>query len=154
MLLAQSLAAQKKYKEAITKYDEVLAGDAGGDKRVEREKQAACSAEPPLSLAQARWTSRSRRFKMIDSATGDDDLFYARAYNALGSCYRMAGQNKEALLAFLHTDLLYSQYAEEDAEALANLARLWTDLNQGNRGAATLRTLKDKYPYSTSAQNR
>ena len=154
VLLAQSLVGQKKYKEAISKFDDVLAASAD-NKQAEQEKQSAALGRAAAMAATGKVEESIKAIlKMIEAAPSDDDQFYARAYNALGACYQLAGKNKEALLAYLHTNLLYSQYPTEDAEALAALSRLWTDVNQGNRGANALRTLKEKYPYSAAAQGK
>jgi tetratricopeptide (TPR) repeat protein len=149
VLLAQSLASQKKYKEAIAKFDDVLAANAGNNKQAEHEKQTAALGRATAIGATGKPEESIKAIqKMIDGAANEDDQFYAKAYNALGTCYQMAGKNKEALLAFLHTNLLYAQFPEEDAEALFNLSRLWSEVNQGNRGARALATLHEKYPYS------
>ena len=57
----------------------------------------------------------------------------ARAYNVLGTAQRQAGRTKEALLAFLHVDILYSSVPHAHAEALANLADLWQQLHRSDR---------------------
>ena len=51
----------------------------------------------------------------------------AMAYNALGTALRKAGKPKEAILAFLHVHLSYSTLPDLDAEAVANLVKLFTE---------------------------
>jgi len=59
---------------------------------------------------------------VIAKADPENQELYARAYVALGNCYKAAGKPKDALLAFLEVDLLYPTSPEQHAEALANLA--------------------------------
>jgi tetratricopeptide (TPR) repeat protein len=153
VLLARSLQSQKKYQEAISKYDEILAMDAEG-KDVDREKSTARLGRA-ISLAGSGKSAEAIKLlqQLIEKAgDADGDEYYARAYNALGTCYKSAGKNKDALQAFLHTDLMYSKAPAEHAEALANLAVLWPEVNQGNRGKEAIKTLKEKYPLSEWAK--
>lgn len=49
----------------------------------------------------------------------------AAGYNTLGQCYEESGRTTDALLAYLHTDLLFPEDATTHAEALYHLAALW-----------------------------
>jgi hypothetical protein len=69
----------------------------------------------------------------------------ARAYNALGTAYAKASKKKEAILAFLHTDLLYFQDPDAHAEALYNLANLFQETNKSDRSLEARNTLKQRY---------
>ena len=88
---------------------------------------------------------------VIAKADPENQELHARAYNILGNCYLTASKKKEALLAFLHVDLLYSRFPEQHAEALANLATLWADLDKADRAAQARDLLKEKYPNSAWA---
>ena len=72
----------------------------------------------------------------------------AQAYNTLGTALRKAGKPQDALLAFLHVDVLYFASAEDHAEALANLAQLWNEVQKPERAAQALQTLKTRYKNS------
>ena len=72
----------------------------------------------------------------------------ARAYNVLGTAYRQTGRTQEALLAFLHVDVLYPSVPEAHAEALANLADLWQQVHQNERANRARKTLEEEYPDS------
>lgn len=154
-LIGRSLAAQKKYKEAIDKLDAVLADAKNhAGKEVESEAMAA-TLDRATCLAGTGKVDEGIKIAqdIIDHAPKDDQELHARAYDALGTCYRMAGKKKEALLAFLHVDLLYSGVADQHAEALANLSTLWIEVNKRERGMQARERLKDRYPYSQWAQN-
>jgi hypothetical protein len=85
---------------------------------------------------------------VIAKADAEDGELHARAYNAKGSALVAAGKKKEALLAYLHVDLLFSSYPEQHAEALANLSALWKEVDQVNRANQAAATLRQEYPSS------
>ena len=70
---------------------------------------------------------------------------HARAYNTLGTALRKAGRDREALLAFLHVDVLYFALPEAHAEALANLAQLWDAMHKTERAVRTRAILDEQY---------
>jgi tetratricopeptide (TPR) repeat protein len=76
----------------------------------------------------------------------------ARAFNALGDCYRKKGANKDALLEYLKVDLLFSSVPDAHAEALYNLSQLWNEVQHPERARAALETLKKRY--ATSRWNK
>jgi len=82
---------------------------------------------------------------IIDKSEPLTDELYAKAYNTLGLAYRKAGRSKEALLAFLHTDLLYSTSREDHVEALRNLVELWNALQKPDRAAQAQTVLTQQY---------
>ena len=82
---------------------------------------------------------------VLETADPEDAPLVARAYNVLGTAHRQAGRTQEALLAFLHVDLLYPSVADAHAEALANLAELWQQIHKMDRAR---RALEDDYPDS------
>ena len=85
---------------------------------------------------------------MIDGADPEDAETLAPAYNTLGDCLRAAGNPRDALFAYLHTDILYPSQADEHARALAAIAQLWRVLNRGDRSSAVIERLKAEYPNS------
>jgi tetratricopeptide (TPR) repeat protein len=152
VLIGRAQVAQKAYDKAIAKFDEVLAATGDG-KEVGRQKLAA-SLGKALALAGAGKTDEATRSieEIIAKADPENQELHARAYNALGSCLVAAGKKKEALLAFLHVDLLYARFPDQHAEALANLATLWNEVDKADRAAQAASQLKEKYPNSAWAQ--
>ena len=71
---------------------------------------------------------------------------------ALGNCYEKARQNKEALFAFLHVDVLYNTVPEVHAEALAHLVPLWKAVGQEERSREARETLLQRYANSRWAK--
>ena len=63
--------------------------------------------------------------KIIDENNSQEKpVLFAKAYNALGTCYLKANKPQDALLAFLHVDLLFNQDPDAHAEALYHLSSL------------------------------
>ena len=87
---------------------------------------------------------------VIKAAPPEDAATQAAAHNALGDCLKAAGRPKEALYAYLHTDLLFSKERDEHARALAQIAQLWRDpqLNRPDRAEEVIERLKQEYPRS------
>ncbi len=74
-----------------------------------------------------------------------DGKLFARAYNALGNCYLEQKRPKEALMAFLETDLLFFSDSDAHAEALSHLAPLWDERGQADRATDARNKLRDRY---------
>ena len=83
--------------------------------------------------------------KIIQDADPEQKELHARAYNALGSCYEKAGQTKDALLAYLHVDVLYNTVPEAHAEALAHLVPLWQAVGQEEQARQARQQLQERY---------
>ena len=95
--------------------------------------------------------------KMVEQVILDADPeqkeLHARAYNALGNCYQRAGQTTDALLAYLHVDVLYSSVPDAHAEALANLVPLWQSIGQDARRRGATMSKKSTTP-GASGRNK
>ncbi|MGC4006828.1 MAG: hypothetical protein QM811_28355 [Pirellulales bacterium] len=61
----------------------------------------------------------------IEQIPAGDDESQARAHVTLGNIYIDQKQYEDALLAFMKVELVYPQYSDQRAEALARLAVLW-----------------------------
>ena len=90
--------------------------------------------------------------RVIKSNDSKDIELFARAYNALGQAFTATGNSEAALDAFLHTDLLFHRDKERHAEALYNLASLWSKTNKPAEATKARQTLKERYKLSLWAQ--
>ena len=70
---------------------------------------------------------------VIQASPPEDFAAQSAAYNTLGDCLRAAGKPKDALLAYLHTDVLYAKDKEQHPRALAQIAQLWRELKREDR---------------------
>lgn len=86
--------------------------------------------------------------QVIAEAPAEDAPAQAPAYNALGDCLLAGNRPKEALLAYLHTDLLYSKDKEEHPRALRQIELLFRRLGQTSRADEYAQRLKQDYPNS------
>lgn len=92
--------------------------------------------------------AESRARQLIDAADPADTEALAHAYNALGDCLRAAGKPKDALIAYLHNDILFDSVSNEHARALAAITQLWRTLEKPDRAEQTLSKLATAYPRS------
>lgn len=81
---------------------------------------------------------------MKNTPEGNAELF-GRAYNALGACFLKSGKQKDALMAYLHTDVLFYGNPDVHAEALYHLGKLWAEVNQQDRAVDARNLLTSRY---------
>lgn len=146
--VGRMLAAQGKFPEALEKYDAVAKDVSNAQTAAYKQQavvgRAVCLAEtgkPDEAIA----LITDDKTGVIATNDPKETQLMARAYNALGTAYSKAGKKKDAILAFLHTDLLYFQDPDAHAEALYNLANLFQDTNKPDRSIEARNTLKQRY---------
>lgn len=146
--IGRSLQAQGKHQEAIAQFDEATKIDADG-KAAESMVLAAQigKAKSNLELGNVDEGIQSLR-KLVQTAPAEDVASHALAYNALGEAYQKQGKVKEALYAYLHTDVLYNQAADQHAEALYHLKDLWREVNREERAKEAAEMLSTRYASS------
>ncbi len=149
--LARTLIDQKKPDEAKPLFDSVASakGTTPTEKAAILEAMLG-QAECLQAKGQGPQAAEILQ-KVVAEATAADHRILAQAYLQLGSIYSADSQkNKEALLAYLHVDVIPSLAAESDlhAEALYNLAKLWPSVGQPGRGAEASAKLQSDYPSS------
>ena len=89
--------------------------------------------------------------EIIMRSAADDTRLQAEAYVRQGDCYAaMEGREKDAVMAYLHLDVIPSLSVEQDlhAEALYQLAQLWPQLGQPARADMAVGKLQSLYPNS------
>ena len=146
VLQANALVASQRYDDALKKYDEALAtslddAEARQQKLYATLGKAVCLAH--TGQAQVGIDSVLKIIEENDSR--ENPLLFARAYNALGTCYLKANKPQDALLAFLHVDLLFNQDPNEHAEALYYLSDLWRTVNKAERSIQARSVLENRY---------
>ncbi|ADV63878.1 hypothetical protein Isop_3316 [Isosphaera pallida ATCC 43644] len=101
-------------------------------------------------LAAARKFEEARRTveEVIAGADPEDAATLAAAHNTLGDCLIAENRPKDALMNFLHVDILYSSEREQHARALAAIVALWNTLGKPERAREVLGKLKSEYPQS------
>jgi tetratricopeptide (TPR) repeat protein len=145
VLLGRTLQAQGKHAEAIEKFDSVLASP--DESSAAKEQKLSATLGKAVSLAEVKQLDQAVALieQMILDTDPEQKELQARAYNALGESYQRAGRTKDALLAFLHVDVLYSTVPDAHAEALSHLVTLWDAVGQAERGRQARQTLNEQY---------
>lgn len=150
--MGRALMAEGKNSEALNAFENVLAKQSQDD----LSQAQHLAAKMGKAAALAAMKKNDDALKLIESVIHqvdpEDAAAMARAYNVLGNALRQGGKNKEAVLAFLHVDLLYSSVPDAHAEALYNLAELWDELHKTDRAARARQILEQQYPNSPWAQ--
>ncbi len=145
VLQGRALAAAEKYAEAGALFDQVLSNGLSTPDAVDQKMQATVGKAVCLSAT----GQPDQGIKMIEDLIAKNDpsdaALFGRAYNALGACYVKSGQTQNALLAYLHTSLLFFADPQAHAEALYYLAQLWDEVNKADRAVRDRSLLSTRY---------
>jgi tetratricopeptide (TPR) repeat protein len=149
--IGRALVGEKKYDEALEKFKAVSSSEqstaeANRQKNLAAVGRAVCQAETGKAdegIAALQ--------DLINKNDPQDSVLFARAYNALGRGYLKQNKPKDAVLAYLHTDVLFYNDADAHAEALYHLSKLWSDINKSDRALAARSTLRERYAGSVWA---
>ncbi len=90
--------------------------------------------------------------EVISKSSESESQTLARAWVLKGDCMRGKNLPKDALMAYLHVDVLYASEPAAHAEALYRLANLWGPAGQQARAEEALALLTTRYPNSTWAK--
>jgi tetratricopeptide (TPR) repeat protein len=152
--MGRMLSAQGKHDEALQRFDAVVNDSVNTAETQPLKQQAVVGRAVALAetgKAEEAIQSLTEAKGVIATNDPKDAKLMSRAYNALGNAYLKNGRKKEALLAYLHTDLLYFNEPDAHAEALYHLAGLWADVNKADRSVDARNTLKSRYAGSVWA---
>jgi tetratricopeptide (TPR) repeat protein len=153
LLVGQSYQTQEKHNLAQAEFEKVLqqaTEPSVANSSVVQEQKLAAQLGKAISQAATGAVDVALETvkQVIAQADPEDARLQGQAYNALGECYLNIGDQKAALYAFLHVDLLYSKVPELHAQALSQLARLWPVLGYELRGRDARQKLNKWYPAS------
>jgi len=151
-LLGSALLAQGKSEEARKAFTEAITASADSveAKRYQKMSKVAIN-RCDIAEDKAPAAIESLRKMVDDSDTTDSELF-AGIYNALGIAHQKSGKNEEAVLDFLHTDLLFSTNPDLHAEALYHLSQLFGPIGDPQRAADAKSRLQSRYSNSPWAK--
>lgn len=145
ILKADLLTERGKPEEAL----KLLATTKSKIPKKSELERVAQSVQINALVAQKDFAEAEKQVRiLIDSAEPNDYSALAPAYNALGDCLRAAGKPKDAIIAYLHTEILYEKSANEHAKSLASITQLWRILDKPDRAEQTLNKLATTYPRS------
>jgi tetratricopeptide (TPR) repeat protein len=145
VLRAKVLARQGRFEESLSELDRLIASLPD---RSTAQREARLAKAESLVGAKKFKDAEALARQVIADAPAEDAAAQSAAYNTLGDCLRAANHTKEALLAYLHTDLLYSKDKQEHPRALAQIEKLFRMLKQDGRADEYAQRLKQEYPRS------
>jgi len=138
----QSDAAAKMFDEAIA-----AAGPSGSE---QTRKYEAMLGKARALAAQGQ---HSEALTVLDEVTAkapaDATALQAEAYVLQGNSLQALNRNKEAVLAYLHVDILFPRESGFHAESLYHMARLWKTVQSPERGLDAENKLTTAYPNSS-----
>jgi tetratricopeptide (TPR) repeat protein len=145
VLKARVFNRRGQFDQAIAGLDKIL---TGVPKDSARYREAQLARAESLSGLKKFDEAEATVLDVIKTAPAEDAEAQASAYNTLGDCLRAADKPKDALRAYLHTDILYAKDKEQHARALAQIAQLWRTLRRDDRAEEIVERLKQEYPNS------
>jgi len=134
-----------KADEGLAKFEAAIAADLSTPEAKQLKMLATAGKASCLAESGKVEEAVALATKIIADSDPSDTRVFARANNALGLCHLKANRPKDALLAFLQTDLLFYQDSDAHAEALYHLAKLWDQMAKADRATAARKTLSERY---------
>jgi tetratricopeptide (TPR) repeat protein len=150
VLIGWTHLQQNQPDEAIKVFDVALADRAVGPS-AEAQQRLASVGKAACFVAKGQ---AAEAVKMLETVIANcpPEALDARMYNVLGKARATNKDPNEAVMAYLHIDLMYAQDPAEHAEALGNLKELWKQIGQPERGEEAGRRLQRLYPTSQWAK--
>lgn len=147
ILNGKALIAQKKYAEAQKSFADVVQladQEKGKTAGAEDEKVAAILGNADCLANEGKVDDAIKQVQdVIKGLDPENEPLQAEANLTLGNCYVKKEATKDAILAFLHVDIVYPSQTQARIAALRQLAVLWEKLGKADRSAAATQTLKD-----------
>jgi tetratricopeptide (TPR) repeat protein len=151
-LMGSALLSLGKTEEAKKAFNEAVAAsaDSASAKKYQKLSKVAINrcdvldGKIPAAIESLR--------KIVEEGDATDSQLFAATYNALGLAHQKDGKNQEAVLDFLHTDLLFQSETEMHAEALYYLSQLFATIGDPQRAADAKSRLQSLYPNSIWAK--
>ena len=142
------LLSEKKLDEAAAEYEAVIADFSPTSPLEESIKsEARHSAQvTQIMIAQKKFDEALKLLEEVIAKTPAEDIkVNAEAFLRQGDCLREQGNDKDALLAYLHVDVLFRSEKAVHAEALYRLSQLWDKVGQKARGEEARELLRSEY---------
>jgi tetratricopeptide (TPR) repeat protein len=152
LLVGRMLQVQGKHDEALKRFDGLIGAKVKDPGVVEAQRLAKLAKAQSLAATGDLEGGLNVARDAIRAADERDAAAMAAGYNALGRCYEAAQRPKDALFAFLHTDLLFNSDPATHAEALSHLGVLWNTAGKPEAGRDALARLQRQYAASPQAR--
>jgi len=146
VLKARLLSRRGDHAGAVAELDKLIS--ALPDKSV-RQREAKLAKAESLAGGQKFEDAETIVREVIAASPAEDVAAQSAAYNTLGDCLVAAKHYRDAVLAYLHTDLLYAKDKEEHPRALFQLSRMFREIGNTVRAEEYAQRLKQEYPRSS-----
>jgi tetratricopeptide (TPR) repeat protein len=145
LLSADAYVGAGNFDEAKTRYAYVVRDNNVAGQEVQQMKDLAAVGVARCKAKDDPATAIKDLEEIIKKGDPADSRLFGKAYNAMGNCYLTNSKTQDALLAFLHTHVLFYSDADMHAEALYHLGNLWAEVNQADRAVDARNLLKQRY---------
>jgi len=152
--LARTALEQSQWDNAQTQLDAIAAHEANDNQSQEIKLIAKSLSARVLAEKNQIPQAVALLEEIIKNESDERTRVFANVYNSLGFVYMRAGDAKNALLAFLHTDQLYANETELHAEALYHLSAIWAQINDADRANRSKQALSQQYRNSLWASKK
>lgn len=153
LLAGRMLQVQGKHDDALKRFDGLIGASSNDSGVIETQRLAKLAKAESLAAMGELEAGLKMVRDVIRAADEREVATIAAGYNALGRCYEAADQGKDALYAYLHTDLLFNSDPATHAEALSHLGPLWLDAGKPNAAREALARLKRQYAATPQARS-
>ena len=136
----------EKKADAARKNFETVIATTDDSPQTERQKSVAKIGLALCLVVEQKYDESIKALEAIARESGSEDSsFQALVYNSLGSAYDRSDKPRDAVLAYMHTDILFSAARSEHIRALTELARLWKKIQRNDRAEDVASRLKELY---------
>ena len=143
--LGMAEVSEGKADDARKNFDMVIAS-TDDSPQAERQKSIARIGLALCLVAEKKFDEAIKALEEIAREAGSEDSsFQALVYNSLGSAYDQADKPRDAVLAYMHTDILFSAARSEHIKALMELSKLWRKIQRVDRAEEVVGRLKEQY---------
>ncbi len=146
------LLRKDELREAQGLFEEVVGQAARTDAEKARQFEARLGLATCLQRQNQFEKAADALDEIIKEAPARDAKTMGEAYLRKGDNLLAAGKKEDALLAYLHVDVLFSAEKDLHAEALYRLANLWNEIGKPSRAAEARSKLISAYPNSEWAK--
>ena len=136
----------KDHEKALTQLDKVIGLNAQTTATARTQMLAKAGKAVVLSQQGKSEEGLSLVKTLIGELNPTDIEMAARIYNAQGASYETSGDDEGAILAYLHTHLMFSSQPDAHAESLLRLVELWPKVGKPGRAAEARAELQQRYP--------
>jgi tetratricopeptide (TPR) repeat protein len=146
--LGRVLMGENKLEEASQAFDAAIAAAGATEADQSRKYEAMVGKARSLVALGRQAEALTVLDEVVDKGSPNDAPLMAEAFVLQGDCLQAASKAKEAVLAYLHVDVLFSRESAYHAEALYHLAKLWKTVQHPDRALEAQAKLEGSYPNS------